>query len=162
MIFSAQKTDAPEIADLWNHYVLNSTATFRSQTYKVTEIEAIIDECQAANCPFLVARNEKFLGFALYRQYRKGDGYAMTMEHTIYLDKAARGRGVGRKLMAALEEHGRKQKVHSFIGGVTADNQDSIDFHTKLGFRFAGRIPQVAKKFGDWHDIAFMQKFLEH
>lgn len=68
MIFSAQKSDAPEIAELWNEYVTNSTATFRSQLYTIDEIEALLTFCIDSNYPFFVARNEALLGFALYKQ----------------------------------------------------------------------------------------------
>lgn len=160
MIFQAQAQDASEIASLWNHYVENTTATFRSALYDAAEIEGIIALCRENDWPFLVARNEALLGFALYKQYRGGDGYRHTMEHTIYLSTSARGRGVGRKLMEALEKHARFREVHSFIGGVTYANKESIAFHEKMGFRVEGRVPEVAKKFGEWHEIAFMQKVL--
>ncbi len=160
MIFPAQNQDAPEIANLWNHYVQSGTATFRSELYTKEEITLLIQTSAQNDTPFFIARNERLLGFALYKQFRSGNGYARTMEHTIYLDTQARGRGIGRKLMEALEKHARHRNVHSFIGGVTFDNQESILFHEKLGFRITGTIPEVAEKFGKWHQIAFMQKIL--
>ncbi len=161
MIENAQISDAPEIAALWNYYVETTTATFRSAFYDAAEVEALINTLTKDDKPFLIARNETLLGFALYKQFRGGDGYARTMEHSIYLDISAQGRGIGRKLMEALEKHARFRNVHCFIGGVTADNAESIRFHERLGFRMTGMIPEVAEKFGRKQDIAFMQKILK-
>ncbi len=160
MIFPAKIEDANEIADLWNFYVENSTATFRSQLYTKEEIATLLEFCTKNEFPFLTARNETLLGFALYKQFRNGNGYRHTMEHTIYLHAQAQGRGIGRKLMNALEKHAKFRNVHSFIGGVTAANKDSIQFHERLGFRVRATLPEIAEKFGKWHDIAFMQKIL--
>ncbi len=161
MITSAKKEDAAEIAQLWNEYVASTTATFRNALYETHEIEALIAQLAKDDHAFLVARNETLLGFALYKQFRGGDGYRHTMEHSIYLAPSARGRGVGRKFMEALERHARFRNVHSFIGGITANNEESILFHERLGFRREGVVPQAGYKFEKWHDLAFMQKIFE-
>jgi phosphinothricin acetyltransferase len=58
-----------------------------------------------------------------------------------------------RRLIQAAEA----AEYHLLIGGIDADNQESIAFHEKLGFVHAGTIKQAGFKFGRWLDLAFYQ-----
>jgi phosphinothricin acetyltransferase len=69
--------------------------------------------------------------------------------------RAARRRGVACKLYEALIAHARKQRVHALIAVLGGDNPESRRLHEKLGFVFAGRLPQVGFKFGRWVDTEF-------
>lgn len=160
MISPAMAEDAAEIASLWNVYVGEGTASFRATPYASEEITALIEAQREAGQPFFVARIEKLLGFGLYRQFRGGDGYRKTMEHSIYLDPSAQGRGIGAKLLHALEEEARRAGVRSLIGGITSDNERSIAFHVKHGFHIVARIPEAGYKYDRYHDLTFLQKFL--
>jgi phosphinothricin acetyltransferase len=100
------------------------------------------------------------VGFASYAQFRGGVGYRHTMEHTIILGPAARGRGLGRALMTAIEDHARAGGTHSLFAGVSAGNPEGRAFHAAMGFAETAVLPQVGYKFGRWLDLVLMQKFL--
>ena len=97
---------------------------------------------------------------ATYGQFRASNGYARTMEHTIILAPGASGRGVGRALMTAIEEHARKAGVHSMFAGVSGRNPDGIAFHAALGYVEVARLKEVGWKLGRWHDVAWFQRTL--
>ncbi len=82
------------------------------------------------------------------------------MEYTLVLAPSAHGRGIGRGLLTALEDHARQGGVHSMIAGVSAENPLGIAFPAALGYAPVAVLPEVGFKFGCWMDLHLMQKFL--
>ena len=158
MIRQATEADAPALLAIWNPVIRDTLVTFNAAEKTEAELRAMIDERPA----FLVAQDEggRPLGFATYSQFRGGIGYRHTMEHTIILGPAARGRGLGRALMTAIEAHAREGGAHSLFAGVSAANPEGRAFHTALGYTEMAVLPQVGFKFGRWLDLVLMQKFL--
>lgn len=157
MVRPAEVSDAGAIAALVNPVIQNTTISF--STVLKTE-DAIAADIASAPC-FLVAKDgDDLLGFVSYAQFRKGDGYSRAMEHSIVIDPSTRGRGVGRKLIAAAEERARASGVGSLWAGVSGENLDGIRFHAKLGFEEVARLPKVGHKFDRWLDLVLMRKWL--
>lgn len=156
MIRPACPEDAEAIAAIWNRIIRDTAATF---TTEEKDPSAIADAMGTQ--PFWVAEeNRATLGFATYSQFRGGPGYARTMEHSVHVAQGSEGRGIGRALMAVLEDHVRAQGIHSLIAGISGENSAGIAFHAALGYANTARLPQVGWKFGRWHDLVLMQKFL--
>jgi len=161
MIRAATLADVPAILAFWNPLIEDTTITFSPMRHSPESLFALISERQASGRAFFVAEaGREVLGFASYDQFRKGQGYARTMEHTIILAPEARGRGVGRGLMVALEDHARQAGAHLMIGGISAENAPALAFHAALGYGEAGRVVQAGYKFDRYIDLVLMQKLL--
>ncbi|MGP3698611.1 GNAT family N-acetyltransferase [Rhodobacter sp. NSM] len=157
MIRHAVDADAPALLAIWNPIIRDTLVTFNATEKSTDELRSMIADRPA----FLVADpGEGPVGFATYAQFRGGVGYRHTVEHTIILGPAARGRGFGRALMAALEDHARGSGMHSIFAGVSAANPEGRAFHAALGYAETAVLPQVGYKFGRWLDLVLMQKFL--
>jgi L-amino acid N-acyltransferase len=162
MIRQARRADIPQIALLWNAIIRDTVITFNPQEKSEREVGSTILSRARQGHPFLVSvQGGQVLGFATYAQFRAGLGYARTMEHSINLAPAARGLGLGRLLLGALEEHAAARGIRAMVGAVTADNDASLRFHAALGYSEVGRMPQVGWKFGRFHDLVLMQKLLD-
>ena len=157
MIRPATNVDVPAIQRLWNIAIRETLITFNSAEKSPTEVAEAIEQFDT----FLVAEIAgRVIGFAALFPFRSGAGYALTKEHSIMLDADARGNGIGRALMAALEDAARAQGVHSLIAGISASNPDGEPFHAAVGFGAVGRVKQAGRKFDQWHDLVLMQKLL--
>ncbi|WP_068304894.1 GNAT family N-acetyltransferase [Pararhodobacter sp. CCB-MM2] len=157
MIRAGRAGDAPAIAAFWNPLIRDTVVTFSPLERSEDDIIAMIDGRET----FLVAEEGgDVLGFATYSQFRGGPGYAFAQEHTIILSPAARGRGVGRALLQALEQAARDKGHHVMIAGISGGNPEGLAFHAALGYAEVARMPELGRKFGQWHDLVFMQKLL--
>ncbi|SDW72321.1 GNAT family N-acetyltransferase [Roseicitreum antarcticum] len=157
----ATEADCTAIAAIWNPVIRDTLVTFSPTEKTPADILATIRQKQAEGHAFFVAADATgILGFALYGQFRAGLGYAHAMEHSIALHPAACGRGFGRGLMQAVEDHARSRGVHCMIAGVSGANPDGVAFHAALGYATVATVPQVGRKAGLWLDLVLMQKFL--
>ncbi len=153
--------DYTAILEFWNPIIRNTDVTFNSVEKTRASLSDELDEKAAQDRPFLVAEDGgEILGFATYGQFRGSNGYARTMENTIVLPPKAHGKGLGRQLMVAIENHARRRHIHSMIAGVSHRNPDGIAFHAAVGYVEVARLPDVGYKFGQWYDLILMQKIL--
>ncbi|WP_108721648.1 GNAT family N-acetyltransferase [Neptunicoccus sediminis] len=161
IIRPATATDADGICAIWNPIIRDTLITFTTDEKTPEGITALLDTNRQNNWPFLVAEHgADLLGFASYGPFRSGPGYAYTMEHSINLTPAARGKGTGRKLMTALEDHAKAAQIHSLFAGVSAANPAAIRFHSACGFVAVATLPEAGYKFGKWLDLVLLQKLL--
>jgi phosphinothricin acetyltransferase len=161
MIRPATEADVPGILAIWNPVIRDTLVTFTDLEKTPEAVAALLAERRAAGHAFLVAEeNGEVLGFATFGQFRGGPGYRHSFEHTILVASEARGRGLGRALIAALEEAARAAGGHVLLAGVSAANREGIAFHIALGYREAARLSEVGRKFGRWLDLVLMEKRL--
>lgn len=161
-IRNATPADAAAIAAIYNDAVLNSTAIWNDVTVDADNRAQWIADRQAQGFPVLVACDgAEVLGYASYGPFRAFDGYKLTAEHSVYVDAARRGGGIGRALLQALIERARDDGFHVMVAAVEAGNTGSIRLHEALGFERTGFMPQVGQKFGRWLDLAMLQLRLD-
>jgi L-amino acid N-acyltransferase YncA len=154
----ARPADLPAINDLYNYYVLNSTATFHERPMPIEERRAWWDEHEN-RYPLLVAEDgDQLLGWAVLSPYSGRCGYRFTVEDSVYLRPEACGKGLGRELLTALLDRGAAAGFHSVVAIIAAESEPSIRLHAGLGFREVGRLHEVGFKFGRWLDVIFMQR----
>lgn len=149
--------DAEAIAAIWNHYIRATTVTFNPVEKSVAEVAELI---AARPVVFVAERDGRIAGYATYGAFRPGVGYARSQEHSILLDPGARGGGLGRALLTAVEDHARAAGVHVLIAGVSGENAEGRAFHARMGYAEATVLHEVGWKFGRFLDLVLMQKIL--
>lgn len=159
---SATRKDLPEILAIYNDAVLTTTATYdiepRSLDHRVEWFEAH----QRDGLPVLVAVTEsgRVVGWGSLNRHHDRFGYRFTVENSIYVDAAHRGKGVGKCLLGPLIEAARKKAFHTILAGVDADNVASLRLHERFGYRPVAHYKEVGHKFGRWLDVIYLQVFL--
>ncbi|MGV1843768.1 MULTISPECIES: GNAT family N-acetyltransferase [unclassified Rhizobium] len=158
LLRDAVDADLASIRDIYNHAVEHSTAIWNEVLVDVDNRRQWWNARIAKGYPVLVAVVDgKVAGYASYGDWRAFDGYRHTVEHSVYVDREARGAGIGEQLMRALIERAAAGNVHVMIAGIEAENAASIRLHEKLGFRVVGTFSEVGIKFGRWLDLTCME-----
>ena len=162
-IKSCTEKQLPEILDIFNDAILNSTALY---DYKVRTMETMhqwYNDKLAHNYPVLGAFDEAgmLLGFATYGMFRVRPAYKYTVEHSVYVRHDKRGKGIGKILLKEIIKKAEEQNFHVMVGVIDATNEVSIKLHEKEGFVHTGTMKEVGYKFGKWLDAAFYQLTLK-
>ena len=156
---AATSADLPRLLDILNTEILTSTASWTTIAKSEQDMAGWFAERRDRGFPVLVAEDPAtgdVAGYASYGPFRAGQGYAGTVEHSVYLHAECRGYGIAACLMGALIEHAREAGMRLMIGGISADQEASLRLHRKLGFTEVGRIPGAGHKFGQTLDLVFM------
>lgn len=164
IVRAASEADLPAILEIYNDAVLNTTAIWNETQVDLANRKAWLSERQSKGFPVLVSVDDGggVTGYASFGDWRAFDGYRHTVEHSVYVHKAARGGGIGKALMVALISKARELGKHAMVAGIESGNAASIRLHEKLGFQAVGHLPEVGTKFGKWLDLTFMQIVLDN
>lgn len=157
-----QTEDTQAILDIINYNILNSTALYDYKIRSYEQQKAILEEKISKNFPVIVAvKDDTVVGFGMYSEFRFREAYKYTVEHSVYVDKDYHGKGVGKLLLQELIRLAKEQKLHTMIAVIDAENQSSVGFHEKFGFKTVGIIKESGYKFDRWLHSVFMQLILE-
>ena len=84
--------------------------------------------------------------------------YAGVVEHSVYVDPAARGRGVARLLLATLIGSTEAAGIWTIQSGVFPENTGSLALHQRAGFRVIGVRERVGRHHGRWRDVVLLER----
>ena len=84
--------------------------------------------------------------------------YAGVAEHSIYVDAAARGQGIGKRLLGELARQSEAAGIWTLQSSVFPENAASIAVHLACGFRILGRRKRVAMHNSVWRDTVIMER----
>jgi phosphinothricin acetyltransferase len=119
-IEQALEADADELADIYNHYIQNTVATFEEEVVSAADLRSRMADVAAAGYPWLVMREkDRMLGYAYANRWNPRSAYRHSAEVTIYLSPDCTSRGIGTQLYEALFSRLREMPVHVVIGGIT-------------------------------------------
>jgi len=140
LIRPSTPADLPAITAIYAEAVLHGTGTFELDPPGQDEMARRRDDVLAKGLPWLVAeRDGQVLGYAYANHFRPRPAYRFSLEDSIYLDPAARGQGLGRRLLEELirrcEAAGARQ-MFAVIGD--SANAGSLGLHRACGFEEVG------------------------
>jgi L-amino acid N-acyltransferase YncA len=143
-IRAAVEDDLEEITAIYNEVLTNSTAIYNDRPASRGQGIAWWKERRAHGCPVLVAATEDLvLGFATFGGFRSWPGYRPTVEASIHMHPAYRGRGVGNRLLEELVKEAREMEKHTMVAAVDSENVNAQRFFERFGFERAGLLKQV-------------------
>lgn len=160
MIRSVRISDAKDIVEIQNYYILNTNITFEEEELTVNEMEKRIIE-KTKDHPWIVyEENNKVIGYAYLNQWHNKSAYRFSKEASIYVSNNHRGKRIGISLFEELLKLAKDYNVHTIVSGITIPNDASIGIHEKLGFEKIAEFKEIGFKNGNWLNVGYWQKIL--
>ena len=160
MIRDARRSDVPAMLAIYAPFVEHTAVSFEYDVPTEAEFARRLEEHQAA-FPWLVCEeNGRVMGYAYAGRAFERAAYGWNAEISCYLAPELRGRGVGRRLYARIEEILTRLGYYKLFAVVTSANAPSVAFHRALGFRDAACFRNVGYKQGGWYDVLWLEKTL--
>ena len=158
----ARIIDAEAIRSIYNREVTGSTVTFDLVPRTIDDQQQWLAAHSGAH-PAVVAVDSddtSVTGFASLTPYRSRPADSTTVEDSVYVHADHRGRGIGGVLLAEIVELAVASGFHAIMDRVVGTHEASIALHRACGFELVGVEREVGRKFGQWLDVALMQRLL--
>ena len=156
----AQINDVQAIYDIYCPYILKTAITFETE---VPAFDQFQKRFLAISCfyPWLVAEeNGEILGYAYASRAFERAAYDWCVDLAIYFKMDHLHHGGARLLYETLMELLLRQHIRIVYAIITEGNEKSIRFHERMSFHKAGCLSKSGYKFGEWHDVVWMEKML--
>ena len=160
----ATMEDSPAIRQIRNAAVRESLAIWTSIEQDPARAEtwlAPMVQRGTALVAHVSGKPHDVVGFAVAGPWHSYEGYARTVEDSIYLSPTAQGKGLGARLLAALIEASRQAGDRTMIALIEASNATSVHLHERYGFTTVGTVPQAGEKHGQILDLTLMSRCLK-
>lgn len=157
-IRTATEDDLPEILSIYNGVIEKTTAVYDYEPHTLAMRQAWFQAKKEQGFPVFVAEEAgTVLGFSSIGPFRAWAAYKYTVENSIYVAAAARGKGIGKLLMPPVINAAKQLGMHTVVAGIDAGNEASIQLHRQFGFEEVAHFKQVGWKFERWLDLKFLQ-----
>ena len=150
----ALPADGDAIAEIYNQGIEERQATFE------TRLRTAADAIERLDRTLVAELDGRVAGWAVIVPYSAREAYAAVGEFSIYVDRAARRAGVGRRLLEELSAFAERLGYHKLVGKVFPTNQASLALVRSCGFREVGQHLRHARLDGEWRDVVVVERLL--
>ena len=151
MVRDATLRDAQAIANIYNHYITNTTVTFEELPVTAATMHSRIEQTHNLSLPWLVLeQHDELVGYAYASRWKERSAYRYAVEVSVYLAHHVTRNGYGSALYTALFEKLAATGHHVVIGGITLPNESSVALHEKFNMQKVAHFVEVGQKFGKW------------
>jgi len=157
---SARREDAAAIARIYNQGIEDRMATFQSEPRSLADIERLLCERADRYPTIVVERGGEVVAWASAGSYRSTPWYGPIAEHSVYVDRAHRGTGVGRLALEALCREAERLGFLKLVSRIFVENDASRALHREVGFREVGTYRRHGRLDGAWRDCVIVEKLL--
>ena len=136
------EADWPQVAAIYREGIATGNATFATEppgswaAWSAGKLNA---------CSIVARDGPAILGWAAVSPTSSRACYAGVVEHSVYVASAARGRGVGSRLLEGLIHATEAHGIWTIQSSIFPENTSSLSLHARHGFRVVGTRERIAQ-----------------
>jgi L-amino acid N-acyltransferase YncA len=153
-IAALQPEHWPGVARVYAEGIATRNATFETE---VPSWEAW-DSSHLAEHRFVALRQGEVVGWAAVSPVSGRCCYSGVVENSVYVAEAARGQGVGKRLLEELISSTEAAGIWTIQAGMFPENQGSVRLHEAVGFEKVGTHKRLGKLDGVWRDVLLLER----
>ena len=157
----AMAADAGAIATIYNQGIEDRIATLETDLRTLDERRQWL-AARSPRHPVIVAQNgaDEVVGWGSLNVFNAREAYRFVADFSVYVERAFRGKGVGRVLLETLIALAREHGFHKMVLSAFPTNASGMALYTKLGFRTVGVYREQSLLDGQWVDTIIMERLL--
>jgi phosphinothricin acetyltransferase len=161
-IHDVSEVDYQSIADIYNEYILEGSATMEEKTYDFQRVKVWLQGFNIREKMLVLkTASGKVIGWGVIKNYSDREGYRTTCETSVYLTQNERRKGYGTLLKKRLINECISMGYHHIVAKIFATNIASIQYNLNLGYQIVGRQNEIGFKNGEWVDVVIMQYLIK-
>jgi phosphinothricin acetyltransferase len=142
------------VAEVYSEGIATGNATFETE---VPSWEAW-DSSHLPEHRLVALRDSEIVGWAAVSPVSDRCVYGGVVENSIYVAEAARGQGLGQRLLEELIASTEAAGIWTIQTGIFPENDGSIRVHERVGFEVVGRRKRLGKLNGEWRDVLLLER----
>jgi L-amino acid N-acyltransferase YncA len=153
--------DAAAICAIYNQGIEDRVATLETELRTPDERREWLT-ARGVRHPVVVAESaaEQVVGWASLNRFNPRPAYDHVADISVYVERAWRGRGVGRRLIERLVDLGRAHRYHKLVLAAFPFNTPGMALYERSGFRPVGIYREQGLLDGKWVDVIVMERLL--
>ena len=155
----ARADDAEAICAIYNEGIADR-ATLETERRTVEERRSWLADRDARYAVVVVESDGVVVGWASLNVFNAREAYRHVADISVYVARAARGKGAGTALLGRLVELGREGGFHKLVLAGFPTNAASVALYRRLGFRQVGIYKEQGVLDGAWVDVLLMERLL--
>lgn len=146
--------DWPAVREIYEQGIAGRNATFET---KAPDWDTW-DRSQLEGHRLVAVEDVRVVGWVAVHAVSPRPCYSGVVEHSVYIDADAQGKGVGRSLLERLIADTEQAGIWTIQTGIFPENEASLALHVKCGFRVVGTQERLGQLDGVWRDVVVVER----
>ena len=156
---SMNDSHADGVIKVFNYYAENRTVTFLPKALPVPAYQMILKRSEGYPAYVLIDTDiDQIIGFVQLSAFNPIPTFKKATAYTCFIAPEYTGKKLGELCLKKIEEDARVQGIKIIISDISSENDGSIRFHERHGFKRAGELKNIGEKLGRTFGIVYMQK----
>jgi L-amino acid N-acyltransferase YncA len=148
------EADWPAVRAIYEQGIAGRNATFETEA---PDWE-VWDRLQLDGHRLVAVEGGRVVGWVAVHALSFRPCYSGVVEHSVYVDADAQGKGVGRALLERLIADTEQAGIWTIQTGIFPENEASLALHLKCGFRVVGTQERLGQLDGVWRDVVVVER----